>query len=164
MTINRSQPGIKPILPIPRILRLLPRNRETARTISAEHRRTVSYPLAVRRARRDIRLSRVGAIPKPGANQERDLSWFDFGDPRGLSSDGKLLLIGEVGEGGGSHYTTYLRPTDGSPAIRLGEGNAGALTDDDGKYALSRVIGNPSKMYLLPAQGAPRGPFRDGFW
>jgi hypothetical protein len=98
----------------------------------------------------------------PGANQERDLSWFDFGDPRGLSSDGKLLLIGEVGEGGGSHYTTYLRPTDGSPAIRLGEGNAGALTDDDGKYALSRVIGNPSKMYLLPAQGAPRGPFRDG--
>jgi eukaryotic-like serine/threonine-protein kinase len=91
----------------------------------------------------------------PGANQERDLSWFDFGDPRGLSSDGKLLLIGEVGEGGGSHYTTYLRPTDGSPAIRLGEGNAGALTED-GKYAVSRVIGNPSKMYLLPAQGAPR--------
>jgi eukaryotic-like serine/threonine-protein kinase len=91
----------------------------------------------------------------PGANQERDLSWFDFGIPAGLSSDGKLLLIGEVGEGGGAHYTTYLRPTDGSPAIRLGEGNAGDLSGD-GKYAVSRLIGNPSKLYLLPAQGAPR--------
>jgi serine/threonine protein kinase len=91
----------------------------------------------------------------PGANQERDLSWFDFGIPAGISSDGKLLLIGEVGEGGGAHYTVYLRPTDGSPAIRLGEGNASALSTD-GKYALSRFIGNPSKMYLLPAQGAPK--------
>jgi serine/threonine protein kinase len=91
----------------------------------------------------------------PGANQERDLSWFDWGIPAGLSSDGKLLLIGEVGEGGGAHYTTYLRPTDGSPAIRLGEGNAAALSSD-GQYAVSRLIGNPSKMYLLPVQGAPK--------
>jgi serine/threonine protein kinase len=91
----------------------------------------------------------------PGANQERDFSWFDFGIPSGLSSDGKSLLIGEVGEGGGAHYTAYLRPTDGAPAIRLGEGNTAALSGD-GQYAVSRFIGNPSKMYLLPTQGSPR--------
>jgi hypothetical protein len=100
-----------------------------------------------------------------GAN-ESDLSWFDYGVTSGLSSDGKSLLIAEVGEGGGAHYTTYLRATDGSPAIRLGEGQAYDLSGD-GKYALSRVMGNPSKMYLLPTQGAPRelavGSIEPGF-
>jgi len=91
----------------------------------------------------------------PGANQERDLSWFDYGIPYGMSSDGRLLLICEVGEGGGANYTVYLRPTDGSPAIRLGEGDAANLTSD-GKYAVSRFIAHPSKLYLLPTQGAPR--------
>jgi eukaryotic-like serine/threonine-protein kinase len=90
----------------------------------------------------------------PGAS-EKDLSWFDYGVTSGLSDDGKSLLTAEVGEGGGAHYTTYLRPSDGSPAVRLGEGQAYDLSSD-GKYALSRVMGNPSKMYLLPTQGAPR--------
>lgn len=90
----------------------------------------------------------------PGAG-ERDLSWFDYGVPSALSSDGKSLLMSEVGEGGGAHYTTYLRPTDGSPAIRLGSGQSADLSSD-GKYALSRVMANPNKMYLLPTKGAPR--------
>src|SRR5208282_2142807 len=53
------------------------------------------------------------------------------------------------------NYTSYLRPTDGSPAIRLGEGGAAALSGD-GKYALSRLLGSPSKLFLLPVQGAPK--------
>jgi hypothetical protein len=90
----------------------------------------------------------------PGAN-ERDFSWFDYTIPSGLSGDGKSILLAEVGEGGGDHYTTYLRPTDGSPAIRLGEGQSADLSND-GKYGLSRVMANPTKLFLLPAQGAPR--------
>jgi eukaryotic-like serine/threonine-protein kinase len=91
----------------------------------------------------------------PGAKQERDLSWFDYSIPAALSADGKQLLIGEVGEGGGEHYTVYLRATDASPAIRLGEGNACDLSSD-GKYALGRVIGKPSRLFLLPTTGAPQ--------
>jgi len=90
----------------------------------------------------------------PGAN-EKDLSWFDYGIPSGLSADGKSILMSEVGEGGGAHYTTYLRPADGSPAIRLGEGQSADISND-GKYGLSRVMGNTTKIYLLPTQGAPR--------
>jgi len=89
-----------------------------------------------------------------GQDHERDLSWFDYGIPGGLSDDGKFLLISEAGEGGGAHYTTYLRPTDGSPAIRLGEGSSSL--SGDGKYALSRVVGAPTRLFLLPVEGAPK--------
>jgi dipeptidyl aminopeptidase/acylaminoacyl peptidase len=91
----------------------------------------------------------------PGANQEADFSWFDYGIPAGFSSDGKSLLIAEVGEGGGTHYSSYLRLTDGSAAIRLGEGQAEGFSPD-GKYATSRVMGPPNKLYLLPTQGTPK--------
>jgi hypothetical protein len=92
----------------------------------------------------------------PGENRERDLSWLDYGVATALSGDGKSLLSSEVGEGGGEHYSSYLRPTDGSPAVRLGDGQAADLTTD-GQYALSRVMASPSnKLYLLPTQGAPR--------
>lgn len=91
----------------------------------------------------------------PGVNGERDLTWFDASYPAGLSGDGKLLLFTEEGEAGGEHYGVYLRGTDGSPALRLGDGNACDISND-GKYAFSRLIGNPSKLYLLPTTGAPQ--------
>jgi eukaryotic-like serine/threonine-protein kinase len=58
-----------------------------------------------------------------GASQPRELSWFDFSLPARLSADGKTLLFGEVGEAGGATYGIYIRGTDGSPAVRLGDGN-----------------------------------------
>jgi hypothetical protein len=92
----------------------------------------------------------------PGDTHERDLSWLDYSITSGLSQDGKWLLSSEVGEGGGEHYSVYLRATDGSPAVRLGDGQAADLSSD-GQYALSRVMGSPdNKLYLLPTQGAPR--------
>ena len=51
---------------------------------------------------------------------------------------------------------SYLRRTDGSPAVRLGEGAAQALSPD-GKWVLSRVHGSPPKLMLLPTgPGEPR--------
>lgn len=92
----------------------------------------------------------------PGESHERDLSWLDYSITSDLSQDGKSLLSSEVGEGGGEHYSVYLRSTDGSPAVRLGDGQAADLSSD-GQYALSRVMANPeNKVYLLPTQGAPR--------
>ncbi len=37
--------------------------------------------------------------------------------------DGREVLFNEAGEGGGPKYAVYIRKTDGTPAIRLGEGN-----------------------------------------
>ena len=70
---------------------------------------------------------KVGIIGRPpGSEKDRDLSLLDWSLARDLSSDGKLLLFDESGEGGGAHHAIYVRKTDGSPAVRLGDGWAAA--------------------------------------
>ena len=71
-----------------------------------------------------------------GQSVERNLSWLDGSVPADLSADGSLLLFSEVGMGGGRGNSVYKRGTDGSPAVRLGEGTASALSPD-GKWALA---------------------------
>jgi Tol biopolymer transport system component len=93
---------------------------------------------------------RVGIFGlSPGESTERDLSWLDWSRAMDLSSDGKTLLFDETGEGGGEKYGTYLRKTDGSPAIRLGDGNAQALSPD-GQWVVSAPQGVPVQLHLLP--------------
>jgi Tol biopolymer transport system component len=72
----------------------------------------------------------------PGEEKERDLSWLDWSLLRSISSDGKVIFFAEAGEGGGDGYSVYVRGTDGSPAIRLGDGGPSALSPD-GKWALA---------------------------
>ncbi len=85
----------------------------------------------------------------PGQTTERDLAWLDASWAMDLSDDGKTLLFHQWGEAGGSSfYTTYLRPTDGSPAIRLGDGSA-RLLSPDGKWALT--VRDPTKPAHAPA-------------
>jgi Tol biopolymer transport system component len=92
----------------------------------------------------------------PGATRERDLTWLDFSVAADLSRDGRMLLFAEQGFAGGPQYATYLRPTDGSPAIRLGKGNAQALSPD-GKWALVLDLAPPSQLVLLPTgAGEPK--------
>jgi Tol biopolymer transport system component len=85
----------------------------------------------------------------PGETKERDLSWLDWSVPSSLSKDGRAVLFNEAGEGGGPKYAVYIRKTDGSPAVRLGEGNALSLSPD-GKWALARINTSPSPLILLP--------------
>ena len=80
--------------------------------------------------------------------RERDLSWLDYSRPQDLSNDGKVVLFTESGVGAGASPAVYVRSTDGSPAVRLGEGSAWALSPD-GKWALATRTG-PSQMVLLP--------------
>jgi eukaryotic-like serine/threonine-protein kinase len=42
-------------------------------------------------------------------------------------ADGRLILLSNLDEPSGPNYSAYLRTTDGSPAIRLGEGMAQGL-------------------------------------
>ncbi len=84
----------------------------------------------------------------PGEPAERDLSWLDQSSLADLSADGKTLLFDESGEGGGPNEAVYVRKTDGSAAVRLGEGWATSLTPD-GKWALT-IPPEGSRLVLLP--------------
>ncbi len=84
----------------------------------------------------------------PGETKERDLTWLDFGGVDDLSADGKTFLYQYWGEGAGKNYTVYLGKTDGSPAVKLGEGGAGGISPD-GKWVVV-VQREPPRLVLLP--------------
>jgi Tol biopolymer transport system component len=91
-----------------------------------------------------------------GDTKGRELSWFDYSLPADLSPDGKTLLFGEVGEAGGDSYGIYIRGTDGSPAVRLGNGNPQRLSPD-GNWVLAITHSTPEQLFLLPTKaGEPR--------
>jgi serine/threonine protein kinase/Tol biopolymer transport system component len=95
--------------------------------------------------------SRVGisALP-PGETQERDLSWFDASRIWDISSDGKTILFVELRYGQQRNFAIYVRKTDGSPAVHLGDGNRPALSPD-GKWVACIVSdGTRTKLTLLP--------------
>jgi Tol biopolymer transport system component len=79
----------------------------------------------------------------PGGKEERELGWFGWSVVRDLSRDGRKVLFDEEGDGGGPNYTVFLRDTDGSPAARIGEGDAMAISPD-GKWVITK-----------PAKGGP---------
>src|SRR5208282_2561240 len=64
----------------------------------------------------------------PGENRERELGWLDGSYLMDLSSDGRTILFGEFREGAGAQGGVFLRKTDGSPAVRLGDGRPQALS------------------------------------
>ena len=86
----------------------------------------------------------------------RDLSWLDFSYLRDISDDGKMILFEEEGSST-SNYTVYVRDADGSPAVPIGEGYAGALSRDK-KWALAIKLTEPNhEIWLLPiGPGEPR--------
>jgi serine/threonine protein kinase len=93
---------------------------------------------------------RVGILGMlQGDTRERDMSFLDYSFAADVSPDARSLLFDEEGEAGGANYTVYLRKADGSPPVRLGEGNALALSPD-GKWALSILPAPASPFRLLP--------------
>jgi hypothetical protein len=107
----------------------------------------------------------------PADAEERELGWLDFPWPRALSTDGRLLLLDDMGETSGASYTVYLRGMDGSPPVRLGAGDACALSPD-GRWALAIQYGPPQRLVLIPTGSGdtlvlPRGPietYQDANW
>jgi len=89
-------------------------------------------------------------------SKEKDLSWLDYSYPADLSADGKTVLFDEEGVAGGQKYggqeltyAVYLRQIDGSPAVRLGEGAAQALSPNQ-KWAIVQTPDSPAQLRLLP--------------
>src|SRR5216683_3042052 len=85
---------------------------------------------------------------------ERELSWLDWSLFADLSPDGKTALFSEAGEGGGPKYSVYLRKLDGSPAVRLGDGTASALSPDGEWVAAFDTHRDPPIPTLLLPTGA----------
>ena len=81
--------------------------------------------------------------------QERELTWLDRAVLVAMSPDGKQVLFHEGGKGGGALGTIFLRKTDGSAAVRLGEGYAIALSPDQ-KWVLSVTPTEPPHFWLIP--------------
>jgi len=99
--------------------------------------------------------SQIAALA-PGETRERDLSWLDGSVLSDLSPDGKLILFSETGQGGGENSGVYVRGTDGSPAVRLGEGTALGFSHDM-KWAMATLPRAASQLILLPiGSGEPR--------
>ncbi|HLN59218.1 MAG TPA: hypothetical protein VK416_11715, partial [Thermoanaerobaculia bacterium] len=96
---------------------------------------------------RDVVRTRLLGLP-PGEAREREFSWLDSSIAADVSADGTTILFAEEGEGGGGGGVVYLRKTDGSPPVRLGEGYALALSPDK-KWALAAPI-NFAELLLLP--------------
>lgn len=106
---------------------------------------------------------RAGAVGvAPGENKERDLSWQDWTVPTDISDDGKTMLFIEAGEAGGGDYAVFTRATNGTSAVRLGQGSAYALSPD-GKWALVlRQNMSPPDYVLLPTGVGQQRPVSTG--
>jgi hypothetical protein len=97
-------------------------------------------------ARDDVHILTLGGFDS--GKTERLISWLDESVAADLTADGSQVLLSEVGGGGGAKGAVYLRPTDGSDAIRLGDGQALALSPD-GKWALATSNERP-ELLLYP--------------
>ena len=101
---------------------------------------------------------RMGLICRPvGEPRDREISWLDGSDIRGISSDGLSVVFREAGDGGGSSEGgVYLRRCDGSPALRLGDGEPFGVSPD-GRWALALGPDPDREIVLLPTgAGSPR--------
>ena len=93
-------------------------------------------------------------------NTERELGWHDYSVATDISADSSALLLSVQGESSGTGYEVYLRKTDGSPAVRLGDGLPQRFSPD-GKWALTdypwgiRPTAAPQLLLLPTGAGQP---------
>jgi eukaryotic-like serine/threonine-protein kinase len=83
-------------------------------------------------------------------NAERDLTWFDWGLVADLSPDLKTLLFSEGGHAAERGRTTYIRGTDGSPAVRLSDGTAQTFSPGGDRVLLIRRVGGSHRLVSVP--------------
>jgi hypothetical protein len=90
----------------------------------------------------------------------KDFSWLDVSFFPILSGDGSMLAFGDGSTVGGPNYSVMLKRTDGSPAVKLGEGAPLAMSRDK-QWVLSDLPTVPVQLMLLPT-GAGEARRLDG--
>ncbi len=93
--------------------------------------------------RRELRVAGPG--PGPG----RDLSWLDGSQVAALDSARGQLLLDESFEAVAQRPQVFLRPLDGRPAVRLGEGSAQDLSEE-GAWAAAIAPDRAAGLRLFP--------------
>ena len=84
----------------------------------------------------------------PGGKEERELGWLGWSILRDVSRDGRKVLFEEDGDGGGPKYSVFVRDTDGSPPVRIGNGTGAAISPDD-KWVITRPA-KEGAMFVVP--------------
>ncbi len=81
-----------------------------------------------------------------GSTSNRELSWLDWSVLSDISQDGKMVAFTESGEGAGAGPVSYLRDTNGAPAVALGQSRYPTFSSD-GQFV---VAVNTSSLMLYP--------------
>jgi serine/threonine protein kinase len=92
---------------------------------------------------------RVNMMATTPDGKSRDLSWSGWTIIADVSHDGKQVLFDEQSEFAGTNYAVAIRGIDGSPPIKLGDGEL-AKFSPDGKSVGVAVPGQPNHFLLLP--------------
>jgi dipeptidyl aminopeptidase/acylaminoacyl peptidase len=79
----------------------------------------------------------------------RDLSWLDNSVNPRISPDGQLIAFTDQSIQGGPRYAVMIRKTDGSPAVRLGEGAVGSISRDK-RWVIGVLLTVPQRYMLYP--------------
>jgi dipeptidyl aminopeptidase/acylaminoacyl peptidase len=79
-----------------------------------------------------------------------------------VSHDGRTMLFGEFGDGGGPSRAVYHRKTDGSPATRLGEGVPLTLSPDGRWAVVVESVRQPQRLWLYPTGPGDRRALSTG--
>jgi eukaryotic-like serine/threonine-protein kinase len=97
----------------------------------------------------------------PGDEREHSYKWLDATVANALSADGKTLLFAEK-EPGWKNAMSYVRKTDGSPAVPLSEGFCLSLSPDS-RWAICRSELLAPSLKLVSTTGETRNLPSGGF-
>jgi serine/threonine protein kinase len=95
---------------------------------------------------------------RTGEKQEKDLSWFDSSRVEAVSPGGMAVLFNEGGDATGGTPRAFFRKTDGSQAVRIGDGAALALSPD----AARALVRDGNGLALVPVGAGAAQPLALG--
>jgi eukaryotic-like serine/threonine-protein kinase len=84
-----------------------------------------------------------------GRTDDLDLSWLDQSVTSTISRDGRLLGLTDASTFASADYASIVRKTDGSPAVKLGDGWVSDFTPD-GQWVVTVVPSTPPQLRLYP--------------
>lgn len=87
-----------------------------------------------------------------GDTKVRDLSWYGNEDVVGISADATIIAAAQTAQGSGKNYQIYIRHSDGSGTVQLGEGNGEALSSD-GKWVFATIPSEKQNKILVYPTG-----------
>jgi len=103
---------------------------------------------------------RDGIALSARGGKEVDFSWLEDSAATALSDDGKTLLFGEVGDGGGPVGSAYVRRMEGAP-VRLGDGVPCSLSPD-GASVIVDVVSDRHELTILSTGAGQARPLKTG--